>query len=277
MTGRDDAMIMVGTTTASLLQHLRELVSYRELVLSFARRDIRARYKQTALGIAWAVLQPFSLMVIFTLVFSKLARVPSDGIPYPVFVYSALIFWAFFATSVTQGTIAMVANASLVRKIYFPRETLLLGVLVASALDLSIASVIFGGMLLYYQVPLTWAMLWIVPLFTLQVLLTLGVICLTSAVHVYFRDIGHAIPLVVQLWMFATPVAYPLSLVPGWLLPLYLLNPMAPIIEGYRQAVLRGLPPNLGHLGVGLAIAALLVVLAYAGFKRAERTFADVI
>jgi ABC-type polysaccharide/polyol phosphate export permease len=268
---------MAGSGAPSVLDSLRELTRHRDLILSFAIRDIRARYKQTALGIGWAVLHPFSLMVIFTLVFSKLARVPSDGVPYPLFVYSGLIFWTFFAASVSQGTIAMVANGSLVRKIYFPRETLLIAVLLAAGLDWAIASAIFVGMLFYYQASITWAMAWVVPLIILQVMFTLGVICLTSAINVYLRDIGTAMPLLLQLWMFATPVAYPLSVVPAWLAPLYLLNPMAPVIDGYRRAILRGEPPDLVHLGVGFAIAVGLLAGAYVWFKRAERTFADVI
>lgn len=259
------------------MEHLRELILNSHLILSFARRDIRARYKQTVFGIAWAILQPFSLMVVFTLVFSTFARVPSDGIPYPIFAYSALIFWTFFATSVSQGTLAMVANASLVRKIYFPRETLLLAVLLSAGFDLLIASTIFGGMFLYYRMPLSLGLVWVVPLLALQVLFTLGVICVTSAVQVYFRDVGHALPLILQLWMFATPVAYPLSLVPEWLLPIYLLNPMVSIIDGYRRVILHGQPPNFLSLGVGIGVGLVLLSFAYLGFKRAERTFADVI
>lgn len=273
----DPAVTVVSAAASPLAKSVRELFQHRELILSFARRDIRARYRQTALGIAWALLQPLSLMVIFTLVFSKLARVPSGDIPYPIFVYSALIFWAFFTTSLSQGTIAMVANASLVRKIYFPRETLLLAVLLAGGLDLAIAFVIFGAMLLYYQITLTWLAMWVVPLFAIQILFTLGLILVTSAVHVYFRDIGHAMPLVAQVWMFVTPVAYPLALVPAWLMPLYVANPMAPVIEGYRSVILRAEPPDLFNLGVALAISVLLVFVAYVWFKRSERTFADVI
>jgi ABC-type polysaccharide/polyol phosphate export permease len=277
MVTRAEATTISAASTPPLRERLRELACHCDLVLSFARRDIRARYRQTVLGIAWAVLQPFSLMVIFTLVFSKLARVPSDGVPYPIFVYSALIFWTFFTTSITQGTIALVANSSLVRKIYFPRETLLVAVLMASSLDLAIASVIFGGMLVYYQVALHWTLLWILPLFGLQVILTFAIVCITSAVHVYFRDIGHAMPLCMQLWMFATPIAYPLSLVPDRFLPVYLLNPMASLIEGYRRVILLGQSPNLVHLLVGFHVGVLLLVLGYLGFTRAERTFADVI
>ena len=258
-------------------EHVRELLAYAHLILSFARRDIRARYKQTVFGVAWAVLQPFSLMVVFTLVFDRFARIPSDGIPYPVFAYSALIFWTFFAASVTQGTLALVANANLVRKIYFPRETLLLAVVLSAGLDLLVASVIFGAMLLYYGIAPTWAVLWVVPLLVVQILFTLGVICVTSAAQVHFRDIGHGVPLALQLWMFATPVAYPLSVVPTWLLPVYLANPLAPVIDGYRRAILLGEAPVLGPVALGLAVSLALAAFAYLGFKRAERTFADVI
>lgn len=259
------------------MRNLQELLQHGRLILSFARRDIKARYKQTLFGVAWAILQPFSLMVVFTVVFSKLANVPSDGVPYPVFAYSALIFWTSFATAVSQGTVAMVANSSLVRKIYFPRETLLLAVLLSASLDLALSAVVFLGMLAYYGVPLTWTALWVGPLFALQAVFTLGIICVTSAAHVYFRDIGHALPLLMQLWMFATPVAYPLRLVPDWLMPVYLLNPMASIIDGYRQAVLHGDAPDLFQLVVAAAVAFGLLLVAYAGFKRAERTFADVV
>jgi lipopolysaccharide transport system permease protein len=256
---------------------LRELVQYSHLILSFAQRDIRARYKQTAFGVGWAIIQPFSLMVAFTVVFGQFANVPSDGVPYPVFAYTALIFWTFFTTTVSQGTVAMTANSSLVRKIYFPRETLLLAVLLSAGLDLAIAFTILIGLFLYYQVVLTWTLLWIVPLLALQVVFMLGIICVTSTVHVYLRDVGHALPLGLQLWMFATPVAYPLDIVPERLLPIYLLNPMAHIIANYRRVLLHGQPPDLAAAGAGFVTAVVLLTVAYVVFKRGERTFADVI
>lgn len=259
------------------MNHLRELVDHSHLIMSFAQRDIRAKYKQTAFGVAWAVFQPLSLMVAFTFVFEKFAKVDSEGIPYPVFTYSALIFWTCFAAAVSQGTIAMTANASLVRKIYFPRETLLLAVTISALLDLAIAGAVFVGMLYYYGLGLTWMSLWVIPLLALQLVFTLAVICVSSAVHVHFRDVGHVLPLVMLLWMFATPVAYPLSSVPASLLPLYMLNPMAGIIEGYRRALLHGSPPDLGFVLIATAVALVAVTLAYFLFKRAERTFADVI
>src|SRR3990172_4835189 len=159
-----------------MLEHLRNVWRHRDLILSLAFRDVKARYKQTALGAVWAVLQPFSMMVIFTLVFSVFAKVPSEGVPYPVFSYSALVFWTFFATVISQGTTSMVANKELIRKIYFPRETLLLAVFIATALDMLIASTIFLGMLLYYHIPLTLAMWRVIPLLLVQIVLSFGVV-----------------------------------------------------------------------------------------------------
>lgn len=245
--------------------------------MSFTRRDIKARYKQTALGAAWAIVQPFSLMVVFTVVFSRFARVPSDGIPYPVFAYTALIFWSFFAKTVLGGTIAIVANANLIRKIYFPRETLLISVVLSGLIDLAVSAVIFVGFLIYYHVPLTITVLWVPVLLALQTFFALGVIFLTAPMHVNFRDVGHGIPLLVQLWMFATPVAYPISVVPEWLRTLYSLNPMAPIIDGYRRAVLQGLSPEPGPLVFSAVVTVVLLLAGFAAFKHAERTFADVI
>jgi ABC-type polysaccharide/polyol phosphate export permease len=258
-------------------QYLSDLWQHRDLTWSFALRDIKARYKQTALGAAWAVLQPFSLMVVFTLVFSRFARVSSDGVPYPIFSYTGLIFWSFFSMTVSQGTVAIVANASLVRKIYFPRETLLISVVISAAIDLAIAALIFAGMLVYYRIALTWTVLWVPVLFGVQTLFALAVICISSALQAYYRDVGHALPLGLQIWMFGTPVAYPLSAVPESLLPFYMLNPMTPVIDGYRRAILHGQAPDLAALSTAASVTLVLIVLGYSLFKRAERTFADVI
>jgi lipopolysaccharide transport system permease protein len=223
------------------------------------------------------LLQPLSMMLVFTVVFSLFAKIPSDGIPYPVFAYSGLVFWTFFANVLTGGTVAMVANSPLIRKIYFPRETLLIAVIMAGAIDLGIAAMLFGVMLAYYKIALTLTALWIIPLLLLQMVFSLGLVSLLSAIHVNFRDIGHGLPLLAQLWMFATPVVYPLSVVPKWILPVYMLNPMTPIMDGYRRVVLHGQAPDFG----GLAVAAILILLytgaALTAFKRAEGTFADVI
>ncbi len=259
------------------MNYLHELAQNAHLIASFARRDLRAKYKQTILGVLWAVVQPLALMVVFTFVFSLFARVPSEGIPYPIFAYSVLIFWMFFASSVSQGTIAMTANATLVRKIWFPRETLLLAVMISAFVDLAIASVILAAMFVYYQFAVSWVALWVVPLLVLQMLIVLTVILFTSALQVRFRDVGHALPLVMQIWMYATPIAYSLTSVPEWLRPIYVLNPMTGIIDGYRRVLLHGIAPDYGALAIAFAAALLLVSIAYLLFKRAERTFADVI
>ena len=260
-----------------MLEVLRNIWRHRDLIASFAMRDIKARYKQTALGAAWAVLQPLSMMLVFTVVFSLFAKIPSDGIPYPVFAYSGLLFWIFFSNVLSGGTVAMVANSPLIRKIYFPRETLLIAVIMAGALDLLIASMLFAALLAYYKIAVTLTVLWVIPLLMLQMLFSLGMVSLFSAIHVNFRDIGHGLPLLSQLWMFATPVAYPLSVVPKWIVPFYMLNPMTPIIDGYRRAILQGRPPDFA----ALSVAAILIVLCCGAsltvFKRAEGTFADVI
>jgi homopolymeric O-antigen transport system permease protein len=260
-----------------MLETLTNTWRHWDLVVSFMLRDVKARYKQTALGAAWAVLQPFSMMVVFTLVFSLFAKVPSDGQPYPLFAYTALIFWTFFANTISAGTLAMVANGPLIRKIYFPRETLLVSVLLAGLFDLLVALVLCVGMLLYYKVALTLAVLWVIPLLLLQMILSFGVMSLTAAAHVNYRDIGHALPLTMQLWMFATPVAYPITVIPAWLKPFYLLNPMATVIDGYRRALLLGTGPDPGALLLSTAIACLLTAVATTVFKRSEKTFADII
>jgi len=260
-----------------MLETLTHVWRHRDLVISLAMRDIKARYKQTALGVAWAVLQPLSMMVVFTLVFSLFARIPSDGLPYPIFAYSGLVFWTFFAAVIGGGTVSMVANSALIRKIFFPRAALIIAVLIAASLDLVISMSLFMVMLLYYKISLTLAALWVFPLLLLQSLFAFGVACLTSAAHVNFRDIGHGLPLVLQLWMFASPVAYPISVIPSWLLPYYLLNPMASIIDGYRRALLHGTAPDLVTVGLSATCVLLFAIVAMSVFKRAERTFADVI
>jgi len=188
-----------------------------------------------------------------------------------------LLFWIFFASVLSGGTVAMVANSPLIRKIYFPRETLLIAVIIAGALDLVIASMLFAVLLAYYKITVTLTILWVIPLLLLQMVFSLGMISLLSAIHVNFRDIGHGLSLLSQLWMFATPVAYPLSVVPKWILPIYMLNPMTPIIDGYRRAILHGKPPDFGALAVAAIIIVVCCGVALTVFKRAEGTFADVI
>ncbi len=258
-------------------RHLRELYEYREVAFWLAVRQVKSRYKQTLLGGAWAVIQPFLVMVVFTLVFSKMARMPSEGVPYPVFSYSGLLFWMFFATSLTTATPSLVSNSDLIRKIYFPRETLLLAAIAAGLVDLAIASLVLAGMLWYFGVFLRPAMLLVVPVLLLQLFLTFGIVCITSAVHIRFRDVGHALPLLVQVWLFVSPVAYPLSAVPERYHLLYMVNPFAGLIEAYRRVILSGVLPGGNVLAPAALVCCVTFVVGYAVFKRSEVGFADIV
>jgi lipopolysaccharide transport system permease protein len=260
-----------------MLADLRILFHYRELLWMWILREIRVRYKQSILGAAWAILQPLSMMIIFTLVFSLLAKVPTDGIPYPIFSYSAVLPWTFFATSISLGVPSLVNNLNLVTKTYFPREILPLGAIGAGFLDLVIASTIFLIMFLIYRMPLTWALLWLPLILALQVMLMIGVALLGAAVNVLYRDVRFVVPLGLQLWLYASPVIYSVSLVPENLRPLYMLNPMAGIIDAYRQVLLYGEPPNGLYLGLSAAVAVVMFVAGYWVFKRLEVIFADII
>lgn len=260
-----------------MIADLRELLRRRELLYTITLREIQIRYKQSLLGIAWAVLQPLSMMVVFTVVFSRLAKIPSDGIPYPIFSYGALLPWSFFSTGVSFAIPSVVNNSDLLRKIYFPREIFPCASVLAACVDFGIASSIFVLMILFYQVRLSWNILYVFPLVLIQIVFALGISLFAAAVNVRYRDIKYALPLVLQLWMYATPVVYPVSIVPERFRSLYMLNPMAGLIEGYRQVILRRLPPHLGRLGLAASVAIVVFLLSYWYFKREEMTFADII
>lgn len=255
----------------------RELMHARELLLMWTLRDIKVRYKQSIVGIGWAVLQPLSLMLIFTLVFSFIVRVPTGDIPYPLFSYTAVLPWTFFATSIAMGVPSLVNNMNLVTKVRMPREILPMATVMASLVDFAIASLVFAGMVIFYQVSLHWSALWVVPLLAIQIILTIGVVLLGSSLNVLYRDIRFIVPLATQLWMYASPIIYPVDLVPERLRPIYYLNPMAGIIEGYRLAILEGQSPNLPAVGVSMLVSTAILVLGYRTFKRLEPVFADLI
>lgn len=255
----------------------RELAAYRELLWTLTLREIRVRYKQAVLGIAWAILQPLSLMVVFTVFFSLFLRIPSDGVPYPLFAFVALLPWSFFNTALTSAIPSLTNNASLVTKVYFPREILPLASILAAAVDFAVAALAFVGLLWYYRVAVTVNLLFVPAVVALQVALTLGVALFFSALNVRYRDVRHALPLLIQLWMFVTPVIYPVSVVPERYRLLYLANPMAGIIDSYRKIVIHGAPPDWSALGLGASVSAVLVVFSWRYFQRAEQTFADII
>jgi lipopolysaccharide transport system permease protein len=262
----------------SLLAHARELFRHRELLWLITQREIKVRYKQSLLGALWAVLQPFSLMVVFTVFFSWFARMQSDGIPYPLFSYAALLPWMFFSTSLSFAIPSLVSNSHIITKIYFPREIVPLASVLAAALDFVIASGIFVLLLFYYRVELTWNVLYVIPLAAIQGAFTVGVCLLLSAFTVLYRDVRHMLPLLIQIWMFVTPILYPASVVPEAWRTLYMtLNPMAVIIDGYRRAAVQGLPPQFRYLVLAAAVSGLLLWLGYKYFKHLEREFADMI
>jgi len=260
-----------------MLVHFRLLWSYRELLSNLVLREIKIRYKQTFIGIVWSVFQPFALMVTFTLVFSLFARFPSEGIPYPLFSYCALLPWTFFATSLNRATQSLTNNSNLLTKVYFPRELLPLTSIVTASVDFAIASILFIGILIFYSVSLTLNLIFVVLILFIQILFTLGMALFLSALNVSFRDTIQAIPLILQVWMYASPIVYPVNIVPKGLLPLYMLNPMAGIIDSYRKVILHGLPPDPLYLSYVFLVAVMLFILSYRYFKRKEIFFADII
>ncbi len=256
--------------------NLRELWAYRELLYFLTWRDIKVRYKQTVLGVAWAILQPVVSMVIFTLFFGKLAHMPSDGIPYPIFAYAGLLPWTFVSNAVAGAGDSLVGSAALVTKVYFPRLVIPCAAVCAALVDFAIAAVILFGMLIWYGVPFHWQMLMVAPLAGTAALLAAAVGMWMSALNVKYRDVRYALPFFIQMWMFATPIIYPASIVPEkwrWLLN---FNPLTGVIEGFRSALF-GRAFHWGDLGAAVAITlAALVYSAYA-FRRMERQFADIV
>lgn len=254
-----------------------ELWAARELLYFFIWRDIKVRYKQTAIGAAWAVIQPFMTMVVFSLFFGKLAKMDSHGLPYPIFYYSALLPWMYFATALQNATNVVVEQQQVITKVYFPRLVLPLSAVVGGLLDFAIAFVVFLGMMAYYRIMPGLALLLFPCFLLLAVATALGVGLWLSALNAIYRDVRYVIPFVVQFWLFASPVAYPSSLIPERWRWLYGLNPMAGVIEGFRWALTgHGQPPNI-LLGVSTGMVLLLVGGGLAYFHRMEGTVADVV
>ncbi len=255
---------------------LKELWAYRELLGVLTMRDVKVRYKQTALGATWAIIQPFMTMVVFSIFFGRLAKIPSDDLPYPIFVYTALLPWTFFANAVSTSASSVVGSAQLVSKVYFPRLIIPLSSVGAGLVDFAVASSILLLMMLYYDIGWTIHLL-VGPLLIFAVIFTaLGVGTLLAAVTVAYRDFRYVVPFMVQFWLFATPVVYPASLVPErwqWLL---FLNPMAGLIEGFRSVFL-GRPFDVSAIAISSTVAVIVFVWGIAYFERVERRFADII
>lgn len=257
--------------------HYDELWAYRELIYFFVWRDVKVRYKQTAIGAAWAVLQPLMTMLVFSLFFGRLAHIPSNGLPYPIFYYSALLPWTYFSITLQSTTATMVDNQRLITKVYFPRIALPLSCVIAGLVDFMVSFLMFIVLMIYYHIHPTIALLWL-PLFLLLAVLTaLGVGLWLSALNAIYRDVRYVLPFLVQIWMFASPVAYPSSLVPEQWRWLYGLNPLAGVIEGFRWSLTgTGQAPG-GLFFVSLAAVVLLLFGGVAYFQRMEMTIADIV
>jgi len=257
---------------------LSELWAYREVIFFLALRDIKVRYKQTVFGALWAVLQPFTSMVIFSVIFGRIAQMPSDGIPYPVFSYAALVPWMFFANSVTKASNSLVGNAGIVTRIYFPRLAMPLSAILGNTVDFVLAFLMLLALMVYFGVTPTANVVWLPLLLVLAFATALGVSLVLAAMNVQFRDVGHAVPFALQLAMFVTLVVYPASLIkdPAWQFA-YALNPMVGVVEGFRWALLGTDTAPGPMILVSTCVAAALIFGGARYFKRIERTFADVV
>jgi lipopolysaccharide transport system permease protein len=273
----DQPVVRIRPSKGWVALKLRDLWAYRELLFFLTWRDVKVRYKQTVLGIAWAIIQPLATMLIFTLLFGRLARVPSDGIPYPIFAYAGLLPWTFFSNAVTNSGNSLVGSANLVTKVYFPRMIIPASAIGAGLVDFAIAFVILIGLMFYYGVGLTSKILLLPYVVLLTALLALGVGMWMSALNVKYRDIRYALPFVIQLWMFASPIIYPTSLMPArwrWVLA---LNPLTGIIEGYRSALLGRTALNWTALVISTVITLSVLVYSAYEFRRMEKSFADIV
>ncbi|MEQ1679876.1 MAG: ABC transporter permease [Nitrospira sp.] len=256
---------------------LEELWAYRELLYFLIWRDVKVRYKQTALGAAWAILQPIFTMIMFSLFFGRLGKMPSDGIPYPLFSFAALVPWTYFSHGLSQASNSLVGSANLIKKVYFPRLSIPIASVASGFIDFMLAFLVLIGMIVYYGIVPTINVIWL-PLFLLLTLITaLGVSLWLSALNVHFRDVRHVIPFLTQLWLFATPIAYPSSLLSEPWRTLYSLNPMVGVVEGFRWALLGTSTAPGPMIIVSSTAAVVILVSGVFYFRRMEKTFADVV
>ncbi len=270
----------IGPPSLSLLGLFRNaalLTEYGDLILTLSLHRIRVRYKQSLLGWAWAFLQPLALMAIYTVIFSRVAKMPSDGIPYAIFVYAALLPWTYFSNAIMSSSGSLVSHTQLITKVYFPREILPLTYVFVGLFDFLVASLVLAGLMIYHQTALTLYALYLAPILLVETAFVVGFSLVLAATQVRFRDVGFAVPLLLQLWMFASPVVYPLSEVPQRWRALYLLNPMAGVVESFRRVLLQGLPPDQNSLGLAAIVSFVLLPLAYLFFKQNDATMADII
>ncbi|MGQ0800764.1 MAG: ABC transporter permease [Pseudomarimonas sp.] len=261
----------------SLSNDLRELWAYRDLLILLVRRDVSVRYKQSAIGIGWAVVQPVMMMLIFSVIFGRFAGLPSEGVPYPLFTLTALLPWLYFAKALSGSSDSLVASANLVKKVYFPRLILPLSKTISGLVDFAVAFGLLVILLAWYRVMPGWELLMLPVLVLIAMLTALSVGLWLTAMNVKYRDIGLMVPFVSQIWMYASPIAYSTTIVPEQWRWIYSLNPMAGVVDGFRWALLGKAPPEIGPMLLSLSIVLVLFVSGIAFFRRTERTFADVV
>jgi lipopolysaccharide transport system permease protein len=255
----------------------KELWRYRELVFFLTWRDIKVRYKQALLGVSWAILQPLLTMAIFTLIFGVLLKTPSQDIPYPLFSLTALLPWQLFATALQRSSVSLVGNANLLTKIYFPRLAIPLSSVFAALVDFGVSFVVLLGVMFYYRYWPGWNILWLVPMILLALLTALAVGLWLSALNVQYRDVQHMVPFIIQVWLYASPIVYPIEIIPeGIWRYLYSLNPMVGVIQGFRWALVGGTPPDINAL-ISVLVVLIILVSGLFYFRRMEKTFADIV
>lgn len=272
----DEPLFVVEARKSGIKFHLKDWWTYRELLYFLVWRDVKIRYKQTLLGAAWAVIQPLTTMLIFTLIFSRVAKIDSNGIPYPVFAFAALLPWTFFANAITTSGNSIVGSAHLITKVYFPRMIIPVAAVCAGLVDLAVAFPMLVALMLYYRIAISLNMLLLIPLVLLTTLLAIGVGMWLSAINVKFRDVKFVIPFVVQIWMYLSPVAYPSSVVPAKWRILYSINPFVGIIDGFRAALFAR---TVEWQPLALSSILTLALVGYASrqFRKMEKSFADIV
>jgi len=272
----DEPLFVVEARKFGVGMNLKELWTHRELLYFLVWRDVKIRYKQTLLGAAWAIIQPLLTMLVFTFIFGKVAKINSNGIPYPIFAYAALLPWTFFANAITTSGNSIVGSAHLITKVYFPRPIIPVASVCAGLIDLAVAFPMLVVLMFYYHIGITVNVLFLVPLVLLTTLLAIAVGMWISAINVKYRDVKFAMPFVVQIWMYLSPVAYPASVVPARWRTIYSLNPFVGIIDGYRAALF-GRAFDWKAIGISLVVTLVFLVCASHQFRKMEKGFADII
>lgn len=261
-----------------MIEDIKELYKYRELVFALAEREIKSRYKQSVIGFSWAIIQPLSLMLIFTFVFGKVVKIEENNLNYSILVFSALLPWNFFSKSIVYASNSLVSNRLLVTKVYFPKEVLPISLIIANIIDFFVGFLFLILLMFYYQVGLSFNLLFLIPIFIIQLFFTLGISLLLSALNVFYRDVASALPLIIQVWMYSCPIIYSKNIIPDQYIDFYMiLNPLSPIIEAYKDIIVRSSTPNLFYLSISTLITILLNLVVYNFFKKSEKSFADII